>query len=378
MLSLDRHAQGKLAELEGRELRRVLAPTARLGGARVLRGGRELISFACNDYLDLAHHPRVKAAACEAVDRHGAGAGASRLVTGDAPETGALEAALARRAGSQAALAFGSGYLANLGVLPALAGPGDLVLVDALAHSCIWAGARLSGARVERFAHNDLADLERRLAAGRGDARHALIATESVFSMDGDPAPVPDILKLAERRDAWALVDDAHGLGVLEPASGARPPLQVGTLSKALGSTGGYVCASRAVVDLLTSRARPFVYTTGLAPAAAAAALAALEVLEAEPERGARARASARRLAGRLGLPEPAAAIVPLVVGDPREALRLAAGLEAQGFLAPAIRPPTVAPGTARLRFALSAAHTPAQVDAVADAVLALVARRAA
>lgn len=378
MLSLDRFAQTKLTELEARDLRRTLTPTARRGGARVERGGRALVSFACNDYLDLAHHPQVKAAACAAITRHGAGAGGSRLVTGDAPETRALEAALARHAGTQAALVFGSGYLANLGVMPALVGPGDVVFVDALTHACIWAGARLSGARVERFRHNDVADLEARLGRVRPAARHALIATESVFSMDGDVAPMAAILTLADRHDAWTLADDAHGLGVLEAAEGPRPPLQMGTLSKALGSVGGYLCASRAVIDLMTSRARSFVYTTGLAPSAAAAAHAALTVLEAEPERGARVRGAARRLAQRLGLAEAASAIVPLIVGDAGRALALSAALEALGFLVVAIRPPTVAAGSARLRFALSAAHEDAQVDALADAVLALTTRRAA
>lgn len=378
MPNLDAFAQEKLAGLEARGLRRELTPTARLGGARVVRGGRELVSFACNDYLDLAHHPRVLAAAHAALERHGAGAGGSRLVTGDAPETGALEAALARRKGTPAALVFASGYLASIGVIPALVGPGDLVLLDALSHACLWSGARLSGARVEAFAHNDAEDLERRLAALRGGARRALVLTERVFSMDGDLAPMADLLTVAERHDAWTLADDAHGLGVAEGGDGARAPLEMGTLSKALGSTGGYVCASQAVVDLLKSRARAFVYTTGLAPASAAAALAALEVIAAEPERGARVRRAAARLADRLGLAPARSAVVPLLVGEAHAALALSAALEAQGFLAVAIRPPTVPDGTARLRFALSCAHTEADVDAVADAVRALERRRAA
>ncbi len=284
MDSLDDFARAKLCGLEARGLRRELAPTRRLGGARVERGGRTLISFACNDYLGLAHHPGVKAAARAAVARHGAGAGASRLVTGDCPETRALEDALARWKGAPAALVFGSGWLANAGIVPALAGPGDLVLVDALAHASLWTGARLSGARVEAFAHNAAADLEERLARLRPSARRVLVLTERVFSMDGDLAPLPEILDLADRHDAWVLADDAHGLGRVD---GPRAPLEVGTLSKALGSVGGYVCASQAVVDLLTSRARSFVYTTGLPPSAAAAAAAALETAVAEPWRAA-------------------------------------------------------------------------------------------
>lgn len=374
MDSLDAFARGKLAARAAHGLRRELTPTARLGGARVVRGGRELISFACNDYLDLAHHPRVIAAGREAMARRGAGAGGSRLVTGDAPELSALEAALARFKGAEDAVVFGSGYLANVGVVPALVGPGDLVLLDALSHACMWAGARLSGARVEAFAHNDTADLERRLAAGRtAGAARALVLTERVFSMDGDRAPVADLLAIAARHDAWTLVDDAHGLGVVE--GDARAPLEMGTLSKALGGYGGYLCASRAVCDMLRNRARSFVYATGLPPACAAAALAALEVATAEPERRARPLALARRLSARLGLADAQSAIVPLVVGEARAASALAAALEAQGYLVVAIRPPTVPMGAARLRFALSAAHTEAQVDAVAGAALAALAQ---
>ncbi|WP_132251875.1 aminotransferase class I/II-fold pyridoxal phosphate-dependent enzyme [Methylobacterium segetis] len=365
--SLETFAREKLTELDASALRRRLRPTIRTAGALAERDGRRLISFSCNDYLGLANDPRVIAAAQAATARYGAGAGGSRLVTGNHPLLAALEERLARHKGKEAALVFGSGYLANLGITPALVGPRDLVLADALSHSCLWAGARVSGAEVVRFRHNDLADLRRLLDRHRPARRRALILTERVFSMDGDRAPLPEILALAEDFDAWTLVDDAHGLGVVEP--GARAPLEMGTLSKSLGSYGGYVCASRAVVDLLTSRARSFVYTTGLPPASAAAALAALEILEAEPERAARPLVLARRLTARLGLPEAESAVVPILVGAAEGALALSAALEARGFLVVAIRPPTVPAGTARLRIALSAAHSEAQVDALAEAV---------
>ncbi len=377
MESLDAFARDKLAALDGRGLRRALTPTARLGGARVERNGRVLTSFACNDYLDLAHHPQVLAAAREALERHGAGAGGSRLVVGDAPETGALETALARWKGSEAALVFSSGYLANLGVVPALAGPGDLVLLDALSHACLWAGAKLSGAEVVAFRHNDVENLSRLLGERRAKAGRALVLTERVFSMDGDRAPMPALLNAAERHDAWLLVDDAHGLGMVSDAP-ARAPLEMGTLSKTLGAVGGYVCASQAVIDLLKSRARSFVYTTGLPPSAAAAALAALRVVEAEPERGARVLRAARRLSERLGLAPAQSAVVPYPVGEAEATLALSAALEAQGFLVVGIRPPTVPAGTARLRFALSSAHTDANIDAVAHATLAASRRPAA
>jgi 8-amino-7-oxononanoate synthase len=368
--SLDAFAAEKLAGLEGAALRRRLAVTARGPGAAAEREGRGLVSFSCNDYLGLAHDPRVIAAASEALTRYGAGAGASRLVTGNSPPLAALEARLARHKGKQAALVFGSGYLANLGIAPALVGPGDLILIDELGHSCLFAGAKMSGAQVVRFAHNDVGQLRAALAAHRGAARRTLILTERVFSMDGDRAPLPEILSLAENYDAWTLVDDAHGLGVVEP--GLRAPLEMGTLSKTLGSYGGYLCASRPVIDLLTSRARSLVYTTGLPPASAAAALRALEIVEAEPERAARPLALARRFTARLGLPEAESPIVPVLVGEAEAALAVSAALETRGFLVVAIRPPTVAPGTARLRVAFSAVHDEGQVDALAEAVASL------
>lgn len=367
MDSLDDFARRKLAGLEARALRRSLATTWRADGATVMRAGRRLVSFSCNDYLGLSQHAKVKQAAAAAVERYGAGAGASRLVTGEHPLLAELEARLAAHKRSEAALVFGSGYLANVGIAPALVGPDDLVLLDALSHACLWAGARLSGAHVLSFRHNDAADLADILDAERGRRGRVLILTERVFSMDGDRAPVADLLALADRHDAWLLVDDAHGLGVIEP--GPTAPLEVGTLSKALGSYGGYLCASAPVIDLLKSRARSFIYTTGLPPASAGAALAALDILEAEPERRAKPLALARRFAANLGLAPAESAIVPIMVGDARRALALSADLEAQGYLVVAIRPPTVPEGTARLRVAFSAAHREADVDALAEAL---------
>jgi len=369
MSSLDAFAEKTLADLDAKTLRRNLVATARGAEAGVVRGGKTLVSFSCNDYLGLSLDPRVIAAGQAALARYGAGAGASRLVTGNHPPLVALEERLAAHKGKDAALVFGSGYLANLGLVTALVGPGDLVLVDALGHSCLFAGAQLSGATMLRFRHNDLDHLRGQLRSRRARHGRVLILTERVFSMDGDRAPLPDLLALAEAFDAWTLVDDAHGLGVVE--AGARAPLEMGTLSKTLGSYGGYVCAARPVVDLLTSRARSFVYTTGLPPASAAAALAALEIVEAEPERAARPLRLARRFTARLGLPEAESPIVPILIGEAPAALALSAALEARGYLVVAIRPPTVPAGTARLRVAFSAAHSEAQVDGLAEAILA-------
>ncbi len=367
MDSLDQFARERLAELDAQSLRRALTPTVRLAGAAVERDGRRLISFSCNDYLGLAQDPRVKAAAAAAAERYGAGAGASRLVTGDHPLLGELESRLARHKGKAAAVVFGSGYLANAGIIPALVGRGDLVLLDELAHACMFAGARLSGARECRFAHNDLDDLRALLEARRGKAGRVLILTERVFSMDGDRAPLAAMAALAQTHDAWLMVDDAHGLGVVEPDVIA--PLEMGTLSKSLGGYGGYVCASGPVAELIRNRAPSFIYTTGLPPASAASALAALDILESEPERCARPLVLARRFTAALGLPPAQSAIVPLVVGEAGAALALSDALARRGFLAAAIRPPTVPAGTARLRIAFSAAHSEADVDGLAQAI---------
>ena len=370
MESLDAFALGALAQLDAQALRRSLTPTERTGGVEVVRDGRVLISFSCNDYLGLAQDPRVKAAAIAAVERYGTGAGASRLVTGNHPLLGELEARLAAHKNKPAALVFGSGYLANIAIPPALTAEGDLILLDELSHACLLAGAKLAGARALRFRHNDVEHLESLLEIERPTARRCLILTERVFSMDGDRAPVATLSTLAARHDAWLMLDDAHGLGVVE--SDASAALEMGTLSKSLGSYGGYLAASEPVIELLKSKARSFVYTTGLPPASAGAALAALDILEAEPERRERPLALARAFTRAVGLPLAESAIVPFIVGDAERSLRLSAALQAEGFLVVAIRPPTVPPGQARLRFAFSAAHSDVDVDRLARAVTRL------
>jgi 8-amino-7-oxononanoate synthase len=381
MQSLDAFAGDKLTALDAKSLRRTLKPTRRLEGAVVERDGRRLISFSCNDYLDLSHHPAVRAAAAEAALNYGAGAAASRLVTGDHPLLGDLEKRLARLKGTEAACVFGSGYLANTGVIPTFAGPGDLILVDELAHACIWAGAKLSGARTIAFKHNDVADLERLLKAERSSARHALVATDGVFSMDGDIAPLDQLSALCAEHVAWLLSDDAHGVGELAEGRGSAAlfpgadiPLQMGTLSKALGSYGGYLCGSQAVIDLLKTRARTVVYATGLPPASAAAALASLDIIESQPALTALPLAKARAFTDAVGLPPAQSPIVPVIIGSADAALAASAHLEAQGYLVVAIRPPTVPEGTARLRIAFSAAHSDADVMRLSDLVRDLIA----
>ncbi len=379
MQSLDAFARSKLAALEAGALRRSLVATRRLEGAWVERAGKRYLSFSCNDYLNLTHHPLVMAASKKAIDDFGTGAGASRLVTGDHPLMGELEARLARFKGAEAACVFATGYAANTGTIPVFVGEGDTVLVDERSHACIWAGAKLSGARVEMFRHNDLGHLETLLNTAGPGAR--LIVTEGVFSMDGDIAPLDRLSALAQRHGAWLMTDDAHGVGVLGEGRGtgaifpdAQVDLQMGTLSKALASAGGYVCGSAAAIDLVKTRARSLVYSTGLTPASAGAAIAALDVIEADPALTARPLAKARLFTRAANLPEAQSAIVPVIVGEPQAALKAQAALEADGFLVVAIRPPTVAAGTSRLRIAFTAAHTDEDIERLADALRKLAA----
>jgi 8-amino-7-oxononanoate synthase len=376
MDSLDDFAAAKLAALDRGGLRRALVETDR-GALHVERSGRRLLSFSCNDYLNFTQHPEIKAAAIAAIERHGVGSGASRLVTGNHPLYAELEACLARLKDTEAACVFGSGFLANAGIIPALIGPDDLVLLDELSHACIWAGARLSRATVLAYRHNDVGHAEELLRAQRGRHPHALIATDGVFSMDGDLAPLVDLGRLARRHDAWLLSDDAHGIGVVgggrgSTFAGAEPadvPLQMGTLSKAIGAYGGYLCASRPVIDLMTNRARTLIYSTGLPPATVAAAIAALDLIARDPAYAARPLAKAKAFTRRAQLPEAQSPIVPIVLGSTQAALAASRRLEAEGFLVVAIRPPTVPDGTARLRLAFTAAHPDAEIERLADLV---------
>ena len=385
MHSLDGFAGDKLGALERAQLRRMPVVTAR-AGIWVERDGSRLLSFSCNDYLNFSQHPLVIAAAIDAIKRYGVGAGASRLVTGNHPLYDELETRLARLKGTEAACVFGSGYLANTGIIPAVVGADDLIIVDELAHACIHAGAKLSGAQVHRYSHCDPSHAEALLEQHRAGKNRALIATDGVFSMDGDIAPLAALSELARRFDAWLLSDDAHGLGVVGGGRGSAfvnaaeaavdVPLQAGTLSKAVGAYGGYLCASRAVIDLMRTRARTFIYSTGLPPAIIAAATAALELIERDPGYAAEPLRKARLFTRAINLPEAQSAIVPVVVGDAAAALAASDFLRDSGFLVVAIRPPTVPTGTARLRFALNAQHGDDDIARLADIVRRQVLRR--
>ncbi len=356
-------------------------------GTRVIVDGRELISFASNDYLGLASHPDVILAAQEGAARWGVGAGASHLVCGHFEPHAALEAELAafvRPCAGAAALTFSSGYLANLAILSALAGRDGAIFADRLNHACLNDGALLSRAKFVRYPHADIAALERRLAGSA--ACRKLIATDAVFSMDGDIAPLPALAALADAYDAWLVVDDAHGFGVLgDGAEHGRGTLAhfglaserivyMGTLGKAAGVAGAFVAAHPAVIDTLVETARSYVFTTAAPPLLAEALRASLRIIRDDAARHAHLRMLIARFRGRLrGLPwrllESRTAIQPVVVGANAAAVDLAAALWQRGFWAPAIRPPTVPNGTARLRITLSAAHTADEVDALADAL---------
>lgn len=355
-------------------------------GARVVVGGREVVAFASNDYLGLANHPAVVAAARDAAQRWGVGAGASHLVSGHFAPHAALEDALAaftRPSPGARALTFSTGYLANLAILTALASRGDAIFADRLNHACLNDGALLSRAAFVRYPHADVGALRSRLAAST--ARRKLIATDAVFSMDGDRAPLPSLLALADEFDAWLVVDDAHGFGVQGDGRGtvahfglaSERIVYMGTLGKAAGVAGAFVAAHPAVIETLVQTARPYIFTTAPPPLLAAALSAALAVIRDDaPRRAHLVALIARFREGMRGLPwtllPSPTAIQPLVVGANDAAVALADALWRRGFWVPAIRPPTVPAGTARLRITLTAAHAEADVDALVAALAEL------
>ena len=377
MKSLDQFAKSKLDDLERRHLRRALSDTYREDGIWVERDGRRLLSFSCNDYLNLTQHPAVKQAALEALKVYGAGSGASRLVTGNHPLYAALEARLARIKQTEAAVVFGSGYLANAGIIPVLIGRDGLVLLDELSHACLYAGAQLSRGKVMSFRHNDMSHARELLARHRGEHDNAMLVTDGVFSMDGDLAPLAELLALANEHDAWLMSDDAHGLGVVGGGRGSSftgntqipIPLQMGTLSKAVGAYGGYLCASAPVIELMRNRARTLIYSTGLPPAIVAAAIAALDLIEREPGYAALPVQKAKAFTQAAGLPQAQSPIVPVMIGDEEATLDASHMLMEEGFLAIAIRPPTVPAGTARLRLTFTAQHPDDQIARLATLV---------
>jgi 8-amino-7-oxononanoate synthase len=361
----------ELTAMEARSLRRRLRVVDEvLTGGRVRVAGRVLLNLSSNDYLGLAQDPRIINAAQEAALRWGAGAGASRLVVGHLALHEAAETRLADFKGAEAAVIFPTGYMANMGVISALMGPGDVVFSDRLNHASIYDGIKLSGAELQRFPHRDLNRLEQLLQQA-GGAKRRLIVTDSVFSVDGDLAPLVGLVALKARYAAWLMIDEAHATGVLG-ARGAglaealgvagEIDIHMGTFSKALGSQGGYVAGERRLIDYLHNRARAFIYSTALAPPVLGAIDKALEIVVQEPERRlylSRESEVFRQglLAAGLDLLGSETQIIPVLVGENDRTLKFAAALKDRGLMAVALRPPTVPPGRARVRFSLSAAH---------------------
>lgn len=387
---LDERLAAELARLEKAGLRRRLRPSAPLPGARIRIEGREYINFASNDYLGLAMDPALRERWMKELAGWGGGAGASRLLGGSLEPLHQLEETLARFKQTEAALVFSSGFAAAIGTIPAIVGPGDVVVLDRLAHASLVDGARLSRAKLRVFRHNDPEDLERilRWAQEQHPDGRVLVVTESVFSMDGDGAPLAELVALKQRYGAWLLVDEAHATGLYGPRQAGRVAeaglsgqveLQMATLGKALGSAGGAICGSKTLVEFLVNRARSLIYSTGPTPAQTVAALVALRWLETE-EGAARVRRLWANVDGMrdrlatLGWPLPAhrSPIIPLVVGQTYRAIEMAAHLAERGLWLPAVRPPTVPRGTARLRLSVSAAHSERDLDLLADALARL------
>ncbi len=375
----------ELARIEAQGLRRRLRTRAGPQAGRIVLDGRAVVNFGSNDYLGLASDPRLGALVADVLSREGWGSGASPLVCGRSQTHAELERRLAEFEHAESALVFSSGFAANMGTIAALAGPGDVIFGDRKNHASLWDGCRLSRADVRVYAHADPEDLEHRLCKAK-QYRRRLIVTDGLFSMDGDLAPLKALVALAERFDAMLLVDEAHATGVLG-AHGrgvtehfgleGRVPIRVGTLSKALGSLGGFVVGSRALVEWLVHRARPYVFSTAMPPAVAAAALAALDIVQQEPQRRQTLFARAAQL--RHGLAEQgwstgnsASQIIPVKVGSPERAVALSDELYRRGFFVPAIRPPSVPEGEACLRISLTAAHTPEMIDALTAALAEL------
>ena len=366
----------QLDEFAARHLTRRLTPIHSGVGPVAEMAGRQILLFASNDYLGLAMHPEVIQASVEATQRFGAGSGAARLVSGSLPPHQELETALAEFKGTEAALTYSSGYLANIGTIPVLIGQGGLILADRLCHASLIDGCRLSAADFRIYRHNDMSHLESLLAARR-QARRTLIVTDGLFSMDGDLAPLPELSRLAQEYEADLYIDDAHGTGVMGPHGRgtaehfgleAGIPFQMGTLGKAFGSSGAYLAGSSTLIQYLMNTSRSFIFTTAPPPGTAAAASAAIRIVQREPERRARLWANRERLFTGLtqlgfSLSPSISPIIPILVGSAETTLSFARYLFTEGVYAPAIRPPTVPDATSRIRVTVTSEHTPSHIE---------------
>ena len=356
-------------------------------GGKISIGGKEMLNFSSNDYLDLARHPYVMDCAREALEKYGVGAASSRLVTGTLPIHEELEARLAAEKGKEAALLFGTGYMANVGTIPVLAGQGDLIIADKLVHASMIDASHLTKARLVRFAHNDLAALEKRLAQFANHPGRKLVITESVFSMDGDIAPLREIAVLAEKHNAMLMVDEAHSTGTFGPHGAGllreygledQVTISMGTLSKAMAGFGGFIACSKKLKELIINSSRAFIYTTAPPPAMIGASLGILDILKATPTLCHILQANADYFRDQLhaaGLDtlQSQSQIIPIVIGKNEKALSISQKLKEQGIIASAIRPPTVPAGSARLRISITLAHHVDDLDRAAKAIISTI-----
>jgi 8-amino-7-oxononanoate synthase len=398
----DEELDQRLEVLREQGLRRELRRVDSAQGPHIKFGGKTFLNFSSNDYLGLANHPALKEAAINAVKKFGAGAGASRLICGSLAPFHELEETLAAFKGTAAALTFSTGYAAAIGTICALLGKNDIIIIDKLVHACIVDGARLSGAKLRVFDHNDLNDLEEKLRWTEKNLQpptsniqrrtRVLVVTESIFSMDGDAAPLREMVALKDKYGAWLMVDEAHATGLYgkngcglaeELGVSGQIEIQMGTLGKALGAGGGYICGSRSLIDFLVNRARSFIFSTAPVPAAAAAATAAIQLVQSREgqERKSKAWDLANLLehaADSVGvrITAPDSLIMPIIIGDEIKAIEAAANLRNSGIFVPAIRYPTVACGLARLRITLTAAHSNNDIGELVSALSQIVNRK--
>ena len=355
----------KLKEIFHKNQFRQLKTTMRKKNSRVINNNKKLLSFACNDYLSLSTDERLIKAGSKAINQYGAGSGASRLITGNNPLYEELENELSSMKKSEACIVFGSGFLANIGVISALANKSDLILIDSLSHSSSFIGTKLTKARVIKFKHNCMLDLEKKLDKYRKNYGKCMILSEGVFSMDGDIAPQEEISYLKKKYNAFFILDDAHGIGVLGDGTGstslfnkAEVDICIGTLSKSIGSYGGFVCGKKNLIDFLVNRCRTQIYTTGLPPAVLAASIKAVKIIQKNPKLVKKPIENATYFCDIFKLKKPKSSIVPIILGEEQKVIDACKYLSINGFLVGGIRPPTVPKNTSRIRLAFNSSHT--------------------
>tara|TARA_B100001250_G_scaffold207127_1_gene177814 strand:- start:2021 stop:3187 length:1167 start_codon:yes stop_codon:yes gene_type:complete len=374
---LDIFSKNKLSELDKDLLLRELLYADRLNNSELKINKDKFISFACNDYLGLSHHPELIKINNNVTKKYGLGAGSSRLVSGNSSLYKKLESKLANIKNTEDAIVFGSGYLANIGTIPVLMGKKDLILIDELSHSCLFSGSYLAKSKLIKFRHNNISDVKKILEKNRIKYEKCLLITEGVFSMEGDQAPLAELLDLVNSYDTWMMVDDAHGFGVVNEGKGSNfinndflpIPIQMGTLSKSIGAYGGYVCSSKPVIDLIRNRARSLIYTTGLPPGIIGSSIRALEIINNDHELVKKPIIASTYFSRLLKLKKPKSAIVPIILGSERKVLNLSKNLMEKGFLVGTIRPPTVPKNTSRIRCSFNANHNMKDIEKLVEII---------